>query len=285
MTRARSQPGTRLVTRPIPSSGERLPVIGLGTWQTFDVGADAAARAPLREVLALLANAGARMVDSSPMYGASESVVGDLVGELGIRDKLFLATKVWARGREEGIQQMEHSLRRMRVEHMDLMQVHNLADVETHARALSEWKQAGRVRYIGVTHYSASAYAEVEAQMRSGRWDFVQINYSLGERESERRLLPLAIAKGMAVIANRPFGEGGMFRRVRGQPLPGWAAEIGITTWAQYFLKWILGHPAITCAIPGTSRPEHMRDNLGAGAGKLPDQRLRRRMAEHYDTL
>lgn len=285
MSRARAQPGTKLLTRPIPSSGERLPVIGLGTWQTFDVGTDPAARAPLREVLSLLGGAGARVVDSSPMYGSSESVLGDLVAELGIRDRLFLATKIWTRGREDGIRQMEQSLRRMRVERMDLMQVHNLADVETHAHALEEWKQAGRVRYIGITHYSASAYGRVEAELLRGTWDFLQINYSLAEREAERRLLPLALEKGIAVIANRPFGEGGMFRRVRGQPLPGWAAEIGVASWAQYFLKWILGHPAITCAIPGTSRPEHMRDNLGAGFGRLPDQRLRRRMAEYYDTL
>ena len=285
VSRARSQSGFAMHTRPIPASGERLPVIGLGTWQSFDVGNDPAARAPLRELLSLFAAAGARVIDSSPMYGTSESVVGDLVAELGIRDRLFFATKVWTHGRDEGIRQMEQSLRRMRVERMDLMQVHNLADVATHARTLAEWKQAGRVRHIGITHYTASAYGEVEAQLRSGKWDFLQINYSLGERESERRLLPLALDKGIAVIANRPFGAGGAFRRVRGRPLPAWAAEIGIGSWAQYFLKWILGHPAITCAIPGTGKPEHMRDNLGAGVGKLPDQRLRRRMAEHYDTL
>jgi diketogulonate reductase-like aldo/keto reductase len=168
---------------------------------------------------------------------------------------------------------------------MDLMQVHNLADVATHERTLAEWKQSGRVRYIGITHYAASAYGEVEARLRGGRWDFLQINYSLGERECERRLLPLAIEKRVAVIANRPFAEGAMFRRVRGKPLPPWAAEVGIKSWAQYFLKWILGHRAITCAIPGTGRPEHMRDNLAAGVGTLPDEGLRRRMAEYYDTL
>ena len=285
MSRARAQRAAEILTRPIPASGERLPVIGLGTWQTFDVGGDQGARRRLREVLALFAGAGARMIDSSPMYGTSESVVGDLVAELGIRDRLFLATKVWTRGRDEGVRQMEQSLRRMRIERLDLMQVHNLADVETHASTLAEWKQAGRVRYNGITHYSASAYAEVEAQLRRGRWDFLQINYSLGEREAEERLLPLALERQVAVIANRPFGAGGMFRRVRGHPLPAWAAEIGIASWGQYFLKWILGHPAITCVIPGTGKPQHIRDNLGAGVGSLPDQGLRRRMAEYYDTL
>jgi len=285
MSRARSQPGAAMRTRPIPASGEQLPVVGLGTWQTFDVGDNPAARAPLREVLSLFVNSGARVIDSSPMYGTSESVVGDISAELGIRDRLFLATKVWTRGREEGIRQMERSLRRLRTERMDLMQVHNLADVETHERTLAEWKQAGRVRYIGITHYAAFAYDELEARLRGGRWDFVQINYSLDERESEQRLLPLALEKGVAVIANRPFANGGMFRRVRGKPLPGWATEIGIRSWAQYFLKWILGHPAITCTIPGTGKPAHMRDNVGAGTGELPDPRLRRQMAEYYDTL
>jgi diketogulonate reductase-like aldo/keto reductase len=285
MSRGRARPRAAMRTRAIPVSGEPLPVIGLGTWQTFDVGDDVAARAPLREVLSHFAGEGARMVDSSPMYGTSESVVGDLAAELGIRERLFLATKIWTRGRDEGVRQMERSLRRLRVDRMDLMQVHNLADVETHERTLAEWKQAGRVRYIGITHYAASAYADVEGRLRSGSWDFLQINYSLGEREAERRLLPLAIEKRVAVIANRPFAEGGIFRRVRGKPLPPWAAEIGVASWAQYFLKWILGHPAITCAIPGTGKPDHMRDNLGAGYGRLPDERMRRRMAEHYDTL
>jgi len=285
MSRARPQSRAAMRTRPIPASGEPLPVVGLGTWQTFDVGDDPGARAPLREVLSLFAGAGARVVDSSPMYGTSESVVGDLAADLGIRDRLFLATKIWTRGRDAGIRQMEQSLRRLRTDRIDLMQVHNLADVGTHERTLAEWKRAGRVRYIGITHYAAFAYDEVEARLRGGSWDFLQINYSLDERESERRLLPLALEKGVAVIANRPFAAGGMFRRARGKPLPAWASEIGIRSWAQYFLKWILGHPAITCTIPGTAKPEHMRDNLGAGTGELPDPALRRRMAEYYDTL
>jgi diketogulonate reductase-like aldo/keto reductase len=268
------------LSKPIPSSGEPLPVIGVGTWQTFDVGADAAARAALREVLKLLSRG---VVDSSPMYGSSESVAGDLIAELGLRERMFVATKVWTSGREAGIKQMETSFKRLRVERMDLMQVHNLTDVETHTKTLQQWKDKKRVRYIGITHYSSSAYAEVERLLRTGRYDFLQINYSLGERESEKRLLPLAKDKNIAVIANRPFAEGALFRQVKGKPLPPWAAELGIATWAQYFLKWIVSHPAVTCAIPGTGRPEHMKDNLAAGSGRLLDQKTRTRMAKYFD--
>ena len=273
------------VTRPIPSSGERLPVVGLGTWQTFDVGGDAQAHAPLREVLALFAAGGGKVIDSSPMYGSSESVVGDLVAELGLRAKLFLATKVWTSGREEGIRQMEQSLRRLRAERLDLMQVHNLVDVATHTRTLEAWKQAGRVRYVGITHYTSSAYPEIERWLKNGRYDFLQINYSLDEPEAAERLLPLAQERKVAVIVNRPFGQGSMFRRTRGKALPAWARELGIASWAQYFLKWIVGHPAVTCAIPGTGKPEHMKDNLAAAYGALPDEAARKRMAEHFEAL
>ncbi|MGH8705066.1 MAG: aldo/keto reductase [Burkholderiales bacterium] len=284
MKPASPQPAA-LLARPIPASGETLPVIGLGTWQVFDAGGDAAARAPLREVLRLFFAGGGRMVDSSPMYGSSESVVGDLCAELAICEPLFVATKVWTSGRDEGMRQMETSFKRLRVEKMDLMQVHNLVDVATHTRTLADWKQKGRVRYVGITHYTSSAYAEVERWLKTGQHDFLQINYSLAERESEQRLLPLARERKVAVIANRPFAEGALFRRVRGKPLPEWAKEIGAASWAQFFLKWILGHPAITCAIPGTGKPEHMRDNLAAGHGALPDQAMRKRMAQHLDSL
>ncbi|HUG77104.1 MAG TPA: aldo/keto reductase, partial [Burkholderiales bacterium] len=218
-------------------------MIGLGTWQTFDVGAGAAARAPLREVLEQFARGGGRVVDSSPMYGAAESVVGELVGELGLRERLFIATKVWTRGRDEGLRQMEASFRRLGVERMDLMQVHNLVDVETHLKTLTNMKDKGRVRYIGITHYTASAHAEVERRLRAAPWDFLQINYSLEERDADKRLLPLARERKAAVLINRPFGGGGMFSRVKGKPLPPWAAELGIASWAQYFLKWIVSHP------------------------------------------
>src|SRR5688572_26402543 len=275
----------RVMTKPIPATGEPLPVIGVGTWQTFDVGSDAAARAPLREVLKLMAQAGRGVVDSSAMYGSSEAVAGDLMAELGLRDQLFIATKVWSSGRDAGVKQMETSFRRLRVERMDLMQVHNLVNVATHTQTLKEWKQKKRVRYIGITHYNSSAYAEVERLLNTGQYDFLQINYSLGERESERRLLPLAREKNIAVIANRPFAEGALFRRVKGKPLPPWAGELGIASWAQYFLKWIVSHPAVTCAIPGTGKPEHMKDNLAAGAGALPSESQRKQMAEAFDAL
>jgi diketogulonate reductase-like aldo/keto reductase len=283
---ARSARGAELMhTRAIPSSGEALPVIGLGTWQTFDVGGHPAARGPLKEVLQALYAAGGRLVDSSPMYGSSESVVGELCAELGICEPLFMATKVWTQGRDEGIRQMQRSIERMRAGRMDLMQIHNLVDVETHTKTLQAWKAEKRVRYTGITHYTASAHRELERLMRTRRYDFVQVNYSLEEREAEERLLPLAQALGVAVLVNRPFATGGMFRRTRGQPLPPWAAELGIASWAQYFLKWIAGHPAVTCVIPATSKPAHMRDNAGAGRGAMPDAALRRRIAEHYSKL
>jgi diketogulonate reductase-like aldo/keto reductase len=268
-----------MLQRPIPSSGEVIPAIGLGTWRTFDVGGSPAERAPLEEVLQRFVALGGQVVDSSPMYGAAESVLGDLGAALAVTDRLFLATKVWTSGREAGVAQMEQSFQRLRVRRLDLMQVHNLLDWRTHLRALRAWKQAGRIRYLGVTHYTASAYDELERVLRSEPLDFVQVNYSLGEREAERRILPLARERGIAVVVNRPFSEGGLFRRVRGQALPAWAAEVGCASWAQIFLKWILAHPAVTCVIPATSRPQHVLDNMTAGTGALPDAATRDRMA------
>jgi aryl-alcohol dehydrogenase-like predicted oxidoreductase len=273
-----------LLSRAHAEVREAIPRIGLGTWQTFDVGTDAAARAQLREVLRIFAGAG-KVIDSSPMYGSSESVAGDLIAELGLRDRLFIATKVYTSGRDEGIQQMETSFKRLRVERMDLMQVHNLVDVATHTETLKQWKDKGRVRHIGITHYTASAYAEAERWLKTGAYGFVQINYSLAERDAEKRLLPLAAERKIAVIINRPFAEGALFRRTKGKPLPPWAGELGIASWAQYFLKWIVGHPAVTCAIPGTGRPEHMRDNLAAAQGPLPDAAARKKMLEYFDSL
>jgi len=275
----------RIMTKQIPSTREPLPIIGVGTWQTFDVGAASAARTPLREVLKLMTQSGRGVVDSSPMYGTSESVAGDLVAELGTREQLFMATKVWTSGRDAGIRQMETSFKRLRVTQMDLMQVHNLVDVDTHTNTLQDWKAKKRVRYVGITHYTSSAYAEVERQMKKAQYDFLQINYSLGERESENRVLGLAKDRNMAVIVNRPFAEGALFRRTKNKPLPPWAAEFGIESWAQYFLKWIVSHPAVTCAIPGTGNPKHMADNLGAGHGALPDEAGRKRMAAYFDGL
>jgi diketogulonate reductase-like aldo/keto reductase len=265
--------------RSIPSSGEKIPAVGLGTWRTFDVGTSAAERAPLEEVLRSFVDLGGRVIDSSPMYGTAESVVGDLADNLAVGDRLFLATKVWTSGRDAGVRQMEQSLRRLRTRRLDLMQIHNLLDWRTHLATLRDWKAAGRVRYVGVTHYTASAYDELERVLRGEALDFVQVNYSLGERDAERRILPLARDRGVAVLVNRPFSEGGLFHRVRGQALPPWAAELDCESWAQFFLKWILAHPAVTCVIPATSRPQHLVDNMRAGAGLLPDAATRERMA------
>jgi diketogulonate reductase-like aldo/keto reductase len=274
-----SAAGSAILQRRIPSSGEMIPALGIGTWRVFDVGSSAADRAPIKAVLQRFVELGAKVIDSSPMYGAAETVVGDIAGELGALDRLFLATKVWTSGRDAGIAQMEQSFRRLRATRVDLMQVHNLLDWKTHLRTLREWKGAGRIRYLGVTHYTASGYDELERVLRSEPLDFVQINYSLGERESERRILPLARERGVAVIANRPFAEGALFSRVRGKPLPAWAAEIDCESWAQLFLKWILAHSAVTCAIPGTGKLEHLLDNMKAGIGRLPDQAMRDRIA------
>lgn len=268
-----------ILERPIPSSGERIPAVGLGTWRTFDVGSGAAERARLRDVLRSFVDLGGRVLDSSPMYGAAESVAGDLGADLGVTSRLFLATKVWTGGRQAGVAQMEQSLTRLRTRRLDLMQVHNLLDWRTHLATLRDWKAAGRIRYLGVTHYTASAYDELERVMRGEPLDFVQVNYSLGERTAERRILPLARERGIAVLVNRPFAEGGLFGRVRGQPLPAWAAEADCASWAQIFLKWILAHPAVTCVIPATSRPQHLADNMGAGTGRLPDAATRERMS------
>lgn len=271
--------GAAILARAIPSSGEMLPAIGLGTWRTFDVGASASDRAPLREVLQRFVELGGRVVDTSPMYGAAESVVGDLAVELGVGDRLFLATKVWTAGREAGIAQMAQSIRRLRARRLDLMQIHNLLDWRTHLRTLRDDKQAGRLRYVGVTHYTASAYDELERVLLHEPLDFVQVNYSLDEREAERRILPLARDRGIAVLVNRPLAAGGLFDRVRGRALPPWAAEEGCESWAQVFLKWILGHPAVTCVIPATSRARHLVDDIRAGLGSVPDEAARARMA------
>ena len=278
---ARAGAAPQMLSRPIPASGETIPVVGLGTWRVFDVGGAQAERAPLRDVLKSLVELGGRVVDSSPMYGAAESVVGDLAGELAITDKLFLATKVWTSGRDAGVVQMEQSIKRLRARQLDLIQIHNLLDWRTHLKTLREWKAAGRIRYLGVTHYTSSAYDELERVLRAEALDFVQVNYSLGEREAERRILPLARDRGVAVLANRPFAEGGLFQRVRAQAVPPWAAEFDCESWAQFFLKWILAEPAVTCVIPGTSRPQHLVDNLKAAVGRLPDAAMRDRMAAH----
>ena len=260
-------------TRPIPSSAtqEALPVIGCGTWIGFDAAPDSAEYRRLPGVFKALFAAGGRMVDTSPMYGRAETVTGELLAASKRRADTFLATKVWTHGREDGIAQMEQSFQRLRTRRIDLMQVHNLIDWRTHLKTLRGWKDEGRVRYIGITHYKASGYAEVEAVLRAEPLDFLQINYSLDAREAAERLLPLAAERGVAVIANLPFGGGGLLRKLHHKPLPAWAAEIGCVNWPQLLLKFVLSHPAVTCTIPGTSRSDHMADNAAVGAGPLPD--------------
>ena len=274
-----------MLTRKIPSTGEAMPVIGLGTWQTFDIGQDPAERAQRREVLEALFAAGGRMIDSSPMYGRSEAVVGDLLAEMTAHRHAFLATKVWTTGEKAGLAQMKSSAEKMRAPVIDLMQIHNLVDWRVHLKSLRAAKEAGRFRYIGITHYTRPALEELASIIEREKIDFVQMGYSLATRDAERRLLPVAQARGVAVIVNQPFDSGSMFSRVKSRALPEWASEIDCTSWAQVMLKYLVGHPAVTCVIPGTARAGHLRDNLAAGVGRIPDEAMRRRMAEAWDAM
>jgi diketogulonate reductase-like aldo/keto reductase len=271
-----------IITRRIPSSDEALPVIGLGTWQTFDAGPSE--YAPLEEVLRGFVSAGGRLVDSSPMYGRSEAVLGELAAKHRLHQPLFIATKVWTSGREAGISQMEESERLLRGK-VDLMQIHNLVDARSHIQTLRSWKESGRIRYIGITHYHSGAYDEVLRWIEHEPLDFVQINYSVAEREAENRVLPAAASKGVAVIVNRPFAGGALFSKARGRTLPSWAGEIGCASWAQLFLKFIVGHPAVTVAIPATARKTHLHDNMQAGFGPLPSAHARRKIVELVTSL
>jgi len=279
-------PSDEMRTRPIPVSGEPLPCVGLGTWQQFDVPpGDAETRTALKKVLRHLVNLGASVVDSSPMYGRAEQVVGELSAELGLADEIFGATKVWTRGKEDGIQQMERSMERMNQRPMDLMQVHNLIDWQTHLDTLQDWKAEGKVRYIGVTHYTLGAFDELASIIEGRNIDFVQLPYSIRTTRAEERLLPLAAENEVGVIVNEPFEGGSLFGRVENTPLPDWASTFDCESWAQFFLKYILGHEAVTCVIPGTSDPEHLRDNVRAGYGRLPDNDTRERMRQTLQRL
>ena len=257
-------------TRPIPATGEPLPVIGCGTYLGFDRAPGSPDFEELPGVVAALLDAGGRVLDSSPMYGRAEATTGELLDASGRRAEVFLATKVWTRGRAAGERQMETSLRLLRTDRIDLMQIHNLVDWRTHLATLRRWKEEGRIRYLGITHYTSSAYPEVEAVLRAERLDFLQINYALDDRDAERRILPLAAERGVAVLVNMPFGGGGLLRGLAAKRLPAWAAEIGCTSWAQVLLKFVLSPPAVTCTIPGTRRREHMEDNVRAGFGSVP---------------
>jgi diketogulonate reductase-like aldo/keto reductase/GNAT superfamily N-acetyltransferase len=274
-----------MLMRAIPSSGEKLPVIGLGTWSVFDVDLTPENRTRLAEVMSLFVKRGGRVIDSSPMYGRAEGVIGELAAQLRLHDSLFIATKVWTTGKEAGIAMMQRSMERFRTNRIDLMQVHNLVDVDNQMSSLREWKTNGRIRYTGITHSQARGFYEVERIMRSQKPDFVQINYSVMEPGAAQRILPLAQELRMAVIINRPFGGGGLFRRVAAKSLPPWAVEIDCRSWAQFFLKWIVAHPAVTCVIPATNNPQHIEDNMAAGLGRLPDAKMRQRMIAFVSSL
>lgn len=274
----------RMITRPIPVSGEQLPVIGLGTYSVFDVDSTPAEIAKRRDIVAKLTDAGGSLLDTSPMYNRSERVIGDIIDAGANRQSLFLATKVWTDGRESGIGQMQRSADLMRTQTIDLMQVHNLRDTAVHMKTIHAWQEEGRIRYNGLTHYTAGAHEALCREMEEFRPDFIQINYSLGEREAEERVLPLAESLGIAVLINRPFQAGRLFRAVAGKELPDFAREFA-ASWGQFFLKFIISHPAVTCVIPATSKPHHMADNLGAGFGNMPDAAMRTRMAEYLASL
>jgi diketogulonate reductase-like aldo/keto reductase len=267
-----------MLSRIIPSSGEALPVIGLGTYKGFDVGSGGKDRAALGGVLSTLFSFGGSVLDSSPMYGRAEGVAGDLLAAQGGREKAFVATKVWTQGRGAGIDQMNRSMKLLQCERIDLMQIHNLVDWRTHLATLRAWKEEGRIRYLGITHYSSSAYGEMEKIMRAEALDFVQLNYSLDDREAEQRLLPLAAERGMAVLVNLPFGQGRLLRSFRGKPVPAWMKEAGCETWSQVLLKFTLARKAVTCVIPGTANPAHMAENCRAGDGAMLEESLVRKL-------
>jgi len=271
-----------MLTRIIPSTGESLPVIGIGTYKGFDVGSSSKERVALGGVLRNLFSLGGSVLDSSPMYGRAEEVAGDLLAEQHAREKAFVATKVWTQGRAAGIDQMNHSMKLLGCERIDLMQIHNLVDWRTHLATLRSWKEQGRIRYLGITHYSSSAYSEMEKIMRAETLDFVQLNYSLDEREAERRLLPLAAERGIAVLVNLPFGQGRLFKTLRGKPVPSWMQDVGCETWSQVLLKFTLAHKAVTCVIPGTGNPDHTAENCRAGVGAMLEESLVKKLTAFF---
>jgi aryl-alcohol dehydrogenase-like predicted oxidoreductase len=274
-----------LIQRKIPSTGESLPVIGIGTARRYEAVATEAERAPLREVLRQFKAMGGKVIDTAPSYGTAEIVVGDLTAELTIRESLFIATKLGAHGRDAGIEQVEQSFTRLRTPTIDLIAVHNLQDTQTQLRTLRQLKQAGRIRYVGITTSFERQHPEFERTMIAEALDFIQVDYALDNRKADQRILPLAADRGMGVMVNLPFGRGRLFKAVQGQSLPPWAGEFDCASWAQFFLKYIVSHPAVTCAVPGTAKVEYLVDNLGAARGRLPDAAMRRRMERFIDGL
>lgn len=278
-------PLDKIGTRIIPSTGEALPIVGVGTWQTFDVGSSTEKQKVLSEVLSQLHVFGGSVIDSSPMYGSSESVVGDLTASLGFQNELFYATKVWTSGEKAGIRQMDASMRKMQRRQMDLIQIHNLVDWKIHVKTLKKWKAEGKIRYWGITHYVDSSHSSLEKIIVSERPDFVQFNYSIRSRHAENSLFKTVEKYGVATLINQPYESGSLFRIVKGKSIPEWAKEYDIHSWGQYFLKFILSNKNVTCVIPGTSKPHHMIDNMKAGLGRMPDERLRNKMTSHLRSL
>jgi diketogulonate reductase-like aldo/keto reductase len=274
-----------VIKKAIPSTGERLSVIGLGTSRTFDVDSTTAAKSPLLEVMQAFIDNGGQLVDSSPMYGSAEAVTGALLERVSNKQNLFTATKVWTNGKREGIDQMEQSMRRLGVDRIDLMQIHNLRDWQTHIETLLEWKAEGKIRYIGITTSHGRDHDELEEILQQLPLDFVQLSYNILDRDIEQRLLPIAAEKGIATLINRPYQRGGLFRKVRGKSLPEWASEFDCASWGQFFLKFIASHPDVTCVIPATSKLKHMIDNMAAGYGRLPDEATRRRMIKTIESF
>jgi len=273
------------ITRAIPSSGERLPVVGMGSWITFNVGDDRALRDDRAEVLREFFARGGQVIDCSPMYGSSAEVIGYGLEKLGHPPQLFSASKVWTWWQGDGPEQVEEQRAAWGIEGFDLMQVHNLLNWEGHLETLRRWKEEGRLRYLGITTSHGRRHEEMEEVMKSQPLDFVQLTYNILDREAEARLLPLAAERGQAVLVNRPFRRKALIRRFEGEPLPDWAAEIGAANWPQFLLKFIVSHPAVTCVIPATSRVDHMAENMGALYGPLPDTALRRRMVDYVERL
>lgn len=268
----------KMLLRTIHSTGEKIPVVGLGTWIQFDVGNSENELNPLREVLSKMIEYGGKVIDSSPMYGKSEEVIGILTSEMKNADEFFYATKVWTSGEQAGIKQMQNSMERMKRKKIDLMQIHNIVDWKTHIKTMRKWKEEGKIKYIGITHYQESMHDDLEEIIKSEKLDFVQFNYSIRVRNAERSLLNTALDKGVAVIINEPFDKASLFKLTKGKQLPGWASDYDINSWAQFFLKYIISHPAVTCVIPGTSNPKHVVDNMQAGYGKMPDENVRKKM-------
>ena len=280
-----AQGSRSMLMKAIPSSGEKIPVIGMGSSRTFEASDDQEQRARLTQVLQAFFDQGGAVIDTSPMYGSSEQVLGELLPNVQNKQSLFMATKVWTEGRQEGITQMKKSMDLLHTPVIDLMQIHNLLDWKVHWKTLQQWKQQGRIRYIGITTHRGYDHDELAHVMQNYPIDFIQFSNSIANRKAEQHILPLAAERGIATMVNRPFQRGDLFRRVKGKELPLWAEDIDCDSWGQFFLKFVVSHPAVTCTIPATSKVHHMADNMAAGYGRIPDNNQRKRMLEYFDSI